>query len=104
MKLTHVVAAEAALQKGLQKEPYSYACHVALGQLYLETAQFRLARQNFEWLVRFFPDSDASTFRSLAGVDLMIEDIKSAKAVLRKGHRIFPGDTSLQKVQGSLGE
>ena len=104
MKLTHVVAAEAALQKGLRKDPYSYACHLALSQLYLETAQLALARQNFEWLARFFPDSDASTFRSLAGVELMIGDVKSARAALRKGHRIFPDDTSLQKIHGSLGQ
>ena len=102
MKLSHIVAADAALQKGLQKDPYSYACHVVLGELALETGKYPEARQNFEWLIHFFPDAEPSTFRSLAGLDLMMGDLKSAKAVIRKGQRIFPEDASL-KIQ-SLGQ
>jgi tetratricopeptide (TPR) repeat protein len=103
IKLTHVVAAEAALQKGLRKDPYSYACHVATGQLNVLTGKYPQARQDFEWLVRFFPDSDVSIYRSLAGVDLILADVKAAQIAVKKGHRIFPADKSLQEVHGGLG-
>lgn len=91
-------------RKGLQKDPYSYACHLGLGELYRETARFPLARQQFEWVVRFFPDSDPSTFRSLAGVYVVLGDMNSARAILRKGQRVFPDDRELQEAQMRLGE
>lgn len=99
IKLTHVVAAEAALQKGLQKDPYSYACHLALGELNLETGKYPQARQTFEWLVRFFPDVDPATYRSLVGVDLMLGDLKAARFALNKARRIFPDDKTLQTFE-----
>ena len=99
LKLTHVIAAEAALRKGLSKDPYSYDCHLALGELDLETGKYFEARQTFEWLVRFFPDLDSSIYRSLTGVDLMLGDLKAARLALNKGRRIFPNDKTLQTFE-----
>jgi tetratricopeptide (TPR) repeat protein len=104
IKLTHIVAADAALQKGLRKDPYSYPCHVALGQLAVLTGKYPQARQDFEWLVRFFPDSDVSIYRSLAGVDLILGDVKASQIAVNKGHRIFPTDKSLREVHSGLGK
>lgn len=99
MKLSDRTAAEPVLLKGTLKDPYSYACHLELGELYRETGRFPLARQHFEWVLRFFPDADATIFRSLAGVYVVLGDMKSAGSTLRKGRRIFPDDTALQNAE-----
>ena len=99
MKLSDLTAAEPALLKGTLKDPYSYACHLELGELYRETGRFPLARQHFEWVLRFFPDADATIFRSLAGVYVVLGDKKSAASILQKGRRIFPDDTELEKAE-----
>jgi spermidine synthase len=99
MKLSDLTAAEPALLKGTLKDPYSYACHLELGELYRETGRFPLARQHFEWVLRFFPDADATIFRSLAGVYVVLGDQKSAASILHKGRRIFPEDTELEKAE-----
>jgi len=99
MKLSNPTAAEPVLLKGTLKDPYSYACHLELGELYRETGRFPLARQHFEWVVRFFPDADATIFRSLAGVYVVLGDMKSARSILHKGRRIFPDDTALQNAE-----
>lgn len=99
MKMSDLAAAEPVLLKGTLKDPYSYACHLELGELYRETGRFPLARQHFEWVVRFFPDADATIFRSLAGVYVVLGDMKSARSILRKGRRIFPDDPELRNAE-----
>ncbi len=95
--------AEATLVKGLAKDAYCYACHFELGELYVRIGNFPRARQNFRWVVRFFPDSDAAAFRSLVAIDLLLKDTESAKAVLAEGLRVFPNDAGLLKAQAALG-
>jgi spermidine synthase len=100
--VSDIVEAESSLLEGLQKDPYSYACHLELGELYQRTGHFPLARDDFEWVVRFFPAADATVFRSLAEVDVVLGDNKSAQSVLRKGRRLFPDDRELQKAEALL--
>ncbi len=97
-KIPNLAEAEPVLLKGLSKDPYSYACHLELGELYREEKQLAPARQNFEWVVRFFPELDPTIFRSLAGIDLMLGDRRAARATLNEGRRLFPEDTELQKA------
>jgi spermidine synthase len=92
MKLGNTKESEPVLLRGLAKDPYSYACHLQLGELYRETDQFSLARQHFEFVVRFYPDTNSSVFASLASVYINLGDAKSATAVVQKGRRIFPPD------------
>ena len=99
MKMSDLTAAEPVLLKGTLKDSYSYACHLELGELYRETGRFPLARQHFEWVLRFFPDADATIFRSLAGVYVVLGDMKSARSILHKGSRIFPDDRELQNAE-----
>ena len=99
MKMSDLTAAEPVLLKGTLKDSYSYACHLELGELYRETGRFPLARQHFEWVLRFFPDADATIFRSLAGVYVVLGDMKSARSILHKGSRIFPDDRDLQNAE-----
>jgi spermidine synthase/Tfp pilus assembly protein PilF len=98
MKISNLAEAEPVLLRGALKDPYSYACHLELGELYRETGRFPLARQHFELVVRFYPDYDPTIFRSLAGVYVALGDSHSAKATLRKGLRLFPDDRELQKA------
>ena len=53
----------------------------------------------FEWVVRFFPDTDANTFTSLAAVYNALGDKKTALSILRKGSRLFPDNGELRKVE-----
>jgi spermidine synthase len=97
IKMSNLAEAEPVLLRGTLMDPYSYACHLELGELYRETGRFSLARQHFELVVRFYPDYDPTIFRSLAGVYLALGDSRLAMATLRKGLRLFPDDRELQK-------
>jgi spermidine synthase len=96
MKAGNLAEAQAAMEKGIAKDSYSYACHLGLGEIYRENKKFSDARREFEGVLRFFPDADATTYRSLAGVDVMLGERNVAKAVLKKGLRVFPEDEALR--------
>jgi spermidine synthase len=98
MKLSNRTDAEAAFLKGISKDPYSYACHLDLGELFRETGRLPLAREHFELIVRFYPDYDPTIFRSLAGVYSALGDSRSAITILRKGFRLFPDDPDLRRA------
>ena len=97
IKLAEPKEAEPVLQRGLAKDPYSYACHLEMGELYRESGRYLEARTHFELVIRLYPNYDATTFRSLAGVDLLLGDRRAAKAVLRKGIRMFPNDEQMRQ-------
>ncbi|HMI50795.1 MAG TPA: fused MFS/spermidine synthase [Candidatus Saccharimonadales bacterium] len=98
IKMSDLAEAEPVLLRGTLKDPYSYACHLELGELYRETGRLPLARQHFELVVRFYPDYEPTIFRSLAGVYLALGDRHAAMATVRKGLRLFPDDPQLQKA------
>jgi spermidine synthase/Tfp pilus assembly protein PilF len=100
IKMTNLAEAEPVLLKGTLKDPYSYACNLELGELYRETQRLALAQAYFETVIRLYPDSDVSVYKSLAALYLSIGDTRSAQTILRKGHRIFPDDGELQKASG----
>jgi spermidine synthase len=102
IKISNLGEAEPVLLKGTLKDPYSYACNLELGELYRETHRLELAREHFETVIRLYPDSDVSVYKSLAGLYFSIGDRKSAESILRRGHRIFPDDSELQKASGDL--
>lgn len=98
MKMVNFGEAEPVLLRGISKDPYSYACHLELGELYRRTGQLSLARENFELVVRFYPDYDPVVFGALASVYTNMGNSHDAEAVLRKGLRLFPSDPELQKA------
>jgi spermidine synthase len=99
LKISKFDLAESVLLKGLAKDPYTYACHLELGELHRKTGRFTLARDDYEWAVRFFPDADSSVFRTLAGVYLVLGQTDAAASIVQKGLRIFPDDIDLGKAQ-----
>jgi spermidine synthase/Tfp pilus assembly protein PilF len=98
MKLSNFSEAEPVLLRGISKDPYSYACHQELGELYRATGRTARARQNFEFVVRFYPDYDPAVFAALAAVDTDLGDSRAAAAILRKGLRLFPANPELEKA------
>jgi len=98
MKLSNSTEAEPVLLRGISKDPYSYACHLELGELYRATGRTALARQNFEFVVRFYPDYDPAVFAALAGVYNDLADSRAASSILRKGLRLFPANPELEKA------
>jgi predicted membrane-bound spermidine synthase/Tfp pilus assembly protein PilF len=96
MKLAEPGEAEPVLQRGMLKDPYSYACNLELGELYRESGRYAEARQRLDMVIRLYPDYDATTFRTLAGIETILGDRSAAKATLRKGLRFFPDDSDLQ--------
>jgi tetratricopeptide (TPR) repeat protein len=97
IKLSDLAEAEPVLLHGISKDPYSYACNLELGELYRETGSPSLARQHFEKLIQLYPDLDVTIYKSLAGIYFSLGEKGSAQSLLRKGHRMFPDDTDLQR-------
>lgn len=98
MKISNFAEAEPVLFRGVSKDPYSYACHLELGELYRHAGQLPLARENLELVVRFYPDYDPAVFTALANVYTGLGDAHSAAAILRKGLRLFPSDLELKRA------
>jgi spermidine synthase len=98
IKLGNLGEAEPSLLRGVAKDSYSYACNLELGELYRQTGRLSEAQQHLERVLRFYPDSDVTVYKSLAGVYFALGDKQSAQAILRKGRRVFPGDAGLQKA------
>jgi spermidine synthase len=88
MKLGNLPEAEKALETGIRKDPYKYACNLALGEIYRETGRKALARETFEKLVRWYPDADLDVYIALAEVDETLGDREAAEEVRRKGERV----------------
>jgi spermidine synthase len=99
IKLGNLTEAEPSLLRGVAKDPYSYACNLELGELYRQSGRLSQAQQHLESVLRFYPDSEVTVYKSLAGVYFSLGDKQSAQAILRKGRRVFPGDADLQKAR-----
>jgi tetratricopeptide (TPR) repeat protein len=102
ISVSNFSAAESALLKGLAKDPYCYACHLELGELYIRTGKFSLSQKHLRWVIRFFPDDDPVAYRSLVAVDLILHDNAGARRALNEGLRVFPNDPALLKAQAAL--
>ena len=91
MKLGNLAEAEKMLETGIRKDPYKFACNLALGEIYRETGRKALARETFERLVRWYPDADVDVYMALAEVDEALGDREAAEEVRRKGERVVGG-------------
>jgi len=95
-------AAERVLQQSLEIDPYAHAAHRQLAELYLREAQPESALPHLEFLVRYHPTSDSSTYVSLANVYASLGRLREAEEAMAKGLRLFP--TSRQLRSPSAGE
>ncbi len=89
---------ERYLLEALHREPYSYAAHRNLGGLYRSLKLWPQARAHLEFVARYFPDQDATTYTALAEVYRASGEVELVTKILRKGHRLFPDDPELARL------
>lgn len=89
MKVGNLSQAEQALESGLRKDPYSYSCNLAIGEVYRETGRTVEARRSFEKLLRWYPDGDPQAYEALAQLQENMGDREAAWNTRRKRERIF---------------
>ncbi|HEV8384541.1 MAG TPA: fused MFS/spermidine synthase [Candidatus Acidoferrales bacterium] len=90
--------AERAFLATLEREPYSYAAHRNLADLYAKSQQWDKAEMHYNLLERFHPDVDPGVYLGLAGVFRATGRPQEAVEILRKGVRIFPDNADLKKL------
>jgi spermidine synthase len=89
--------------KALQIDPYNYAAHRNLGEMFREQRQWQRALEHFEFSVRFHPDMDPLLYVSLAEVYRALNRPQAAVDALRKGARIFPNSKEIQRLLPASG-
>ncbi len=87
----------APLRRGLDLDPYAFLCHRDLGELERAAGRTADAINELQWVVKYFPESDAKVYVSLALAYQAAGKRANAQAALDKGKRIFPSNQLLQK-------
>ncbi len=87
-----------AMQEALALDPYNYQAHVGLGQLFTSKKKWAEARQQLEFVRRYFPDEDAGIYTMLFQADTALGDPRAAAEAVRFGLRLFPDDSDLQRL------
>ncbi len=83
----------------LSRDPYNFQAHLNLGQLFVRRQRWAEARQNLEFVMRYFPDEDPGIYSMLFHVDTCLRDPRAAAAAVRFGLRMFPGDPDLLRLK-----
>jgi spermidine synthase len=91
--------AYAAMQDALARDPYNFQARVNLGQLLVRQQKWPEARENLEFVVRYFPDEDAAMYGLLFHVDNVLGDPRAAAETIRFGLRMFPDNAELQRLK-----
>ncbi len=98
LRMGDLASGERAFLTALEHEPYSYAAHRNLGELYRHQKMWKEARAHLQFVERYSPDTDAGTYVALTEVYRAIGDSSAAIAAIRKGLRIFPNDPELRRL------
>ena len=91
--------AYAAMREALPRDPYNFQAHINLGQLLAQSEKWAEARQNLEFVKRYYPDEDPVIYSLLFHVDNMLGDPRAAAEALRFGLRIFPDNSDLTRLK-----
>ena len=91
--------AYAAMQDCLARDPYNFQTHVNLGVLLSRQKKWAEARQHLEFVMRYFPDDDATIYSLLFQVDNELSDPRAAADAVRFGLRMFPDNSDLQRLR-----
>jgi tetratricopeptide (TPR) repeat protein len=94
--------AYSAMQDCLARDPYNLMSRLNLGELLTHQRKWTEARDQLEFVRRFFPDGDAETYSLLYEVYQELGDSSAAAKAVRFGLRIFPDDPDLQHLARSL--
>src|ERR1019366_5600818 len=91
--------AYAAMQDCLARDPYNFQTHVNLGVLLSRQKKWAEARQHLEFVMRYFPDDDATIYPLLFQADNALGDPRAAAEAVRFGLRMFPDNSDLQRLR-----
>jgi tetratricopeptide (TPR) repeat protein len=97
LERSKLVRPQALLDIGLVFRSRRRFCHRDLGELERAAGKTADAINELQWVVKYFPESDAKVYVSLALAYQTAGKRAYAQAALDKGKRIFPGDQLLQK-------
>jgi len=88
----------AEYEEAVRRDRYSFAGHRGRGDLYRTTGNWEAARENYEFAIRFNPDSSSEIYAHLADAYRHLGREGDARATLKKGLRLFPGDEKLAQL------
>ena len=87
-----------AMQACLARDPYNFQTHLSLAEMFRHDNKWTEARQQLEFVRRYFPDGDPEIYTLLYEVYNAIGDPRAAAEAVRFGLRIFPDDQDLQRM------
>jgi spermidine synthase len=93
-----LVSAVEVFRMGIEKDPYSYICHLELGEIARANGRLEEARQHLEFVERHYPDAAPGIYLSLGAVYRAQGNLSKAIEVLQKGRRIFPDDQAIGRM------
>ena len=93
-----LVSAVGAFRNGIETDPYSYLCHLELGEIARAIGRLQEARQHREFVERHYPDAAPGIYLSLGAVYRAQGNLQKAREVLQKGRRIFPDDQAIARM------
>jgi uncharacterized protein HemY len=88
-----------AIQDALARDPYNFQARVNLWQLLVRQQKWAEARQNLEFLKRYFPDEDPAIYVVLSRIDKLLGDPRAAEEAVRFGLRMFPDNADLLRLK-----
>jgi tetratricopeptide (TPR) repeat protein len=90
--------AYSAMQDCLARDPYNFQTRLNLGGLLRRQKKWAEARQQLEFVRRYFPDGDVGTYTLLFEIDNALGDPRAAAEAVRFGLRMFPDNSDLQRL------
>jgi spermidine synthase len=90
--------AYSAMQDCLARDPYNFQTRLNFGTLLRQQKKWAEAREQLEFVRRYFPDTDVRTYLFLFEVDSTLGDSRAAKDAVRFGLRMFPDDSDLKRL------
>ncbi len=90
--------AYSAMRYCLARDPYNFQTRLNLGGMLRSQKKWAEARQQLEFVRRYFPDGDAGTYTLLFEVDNALGDPRAATEAVRFGLRMFPDNSDLRRL------
>jgi spermidine synthase len=87
-----------AMKECLARDPYNFRTRFNLGVLLRQQKNWAEAREQLEFVRRYFPDSNVRTYTLLYEIDKVLGDPRAAADAVRFGLRMFPENSELQRL------
>ena len=87
-----------AMQACLARDPYNFQTRLSLAEIFDHDKKWPEALQQLQFVRRYFPDGDPEIYTLLYEVEDAMGNHAAATEAARFGLRIFPGDSTLQRL------